>query len=194
MWKANMPQFQLPELSNLPDYQQYPMVRRFSQLVPHRAPLRTGHGLTDSLVPLCESNWLRDWFPNTTNRPSVDEPPPAYDDIVRSNPDFNLDLKKTSVVTAAADALADQKCVEVYDVSTEAESSSTVTQGKAAEQQKQQKLEVKLGKTSLTREQQEQLRLKRGKNLEKRDLGLYLFYVSHSSLLTAASRKLTSTR
>ncbi|KAK3081368.1 hypothetical protein LTS18_007377, partial [Coniosporium uncinatum] len=127
--------------------------------------------------PLCDSNWLRDWFPNTTHRPSVDEPPPAYDEIVKTNPSFSPDLKKSSAVTAAADALADQKCVEVYDVTTEAESSSTVTQGKAAEQQRKQKLEFRLGKKSLTREQQEFLRLKRGKNLEKRDLGLYLFYI-----------------
>jgi len=35
------------------------------------------------------------------------------------------------------------------------------------------------------------LRLKRGKNLEKRDLGLYLFYVSHSPSPTVAPRKLT---
>ncbi|KAF1990048.1 hypothetical protein K402DRAFT_246979 [Aulographum hederae CBS 113979] len=176
MCRSNLPNFQLPDLPNLPNYQAYPMVRRFSSLVPQRTLSRNVAGAEDRLAAT-DTRWLQ-WLPNATQPQLTPEPPPAYDDIVARDTLSPPAVKQSGALTAAADALADQKCAEVFDLAETSTTASTVVQGRAQRSlRSEEKVHVKIGKKNLSPEQQEQLRLQHAKNMEKKDFKLYLVYI-----------------
>ncbi|KAH7031959.1 hypothetical protein B0J12DRAFT_583057 [Macrophomina phaseolina] len=160
----NLPNLQLPALPplpNLPGYQAHPMMRRISSLVPHRSPPRTPSSSGDETATPTASNdykW-KDLF-------STPAAPPAYEEIYPENADKDTDIKKMSVAQAAADHLLDQACIEQFDV-VEAESSSDAKSS----------LNVELGKKSLTKEEQEQVRRAHAQKLKRIRSDRNLFFI-----------------
>jgi hypothetical protein len=154
---ANFPN--LPQMPTLPDYQSYlptaPMVRRISNLVGNNRP--------ESAKEQDYKWW--DLFSGT-----IPAAPPAYEDIF---PQEEIDTKHASAVQAAADVVADKKCSELFD---QAESSTTV-------QKKSVKLDtVRIGQQhTITREQQDQLRLAHAEKVKRlsRDRNLFFIWVGY---------------
>jgi hypothetical protein len=162
----NLPQMPtLPMMPTLPDYQAYlptnPMVRRISNLVGNNRP--------DGAAKEQDYRWW-DLFSGT-----VPAAPPAYEDIF---PQGDVDTKRASAVQAAADTVADNKCAEIFD---QAESSTTA--------QKRPVLvgTVRIGqKHTITREQQDQLRLAHAKKVKKLRSDRNLFFIWVCFLLFAS--------
>jgi hypothetical protein len=150
-----MPRFDM--MPNLPDYQSYlptaPMVRRISNLVGNNRPVNAKEQ---------DYKWW-DLFSGT-----VPAAPPAYEDIF---PQGDVETKRASAVLAAADTVADNKCAELFD---QAESSTTA-------QRRSTKLEtVTIGQMhTITREQQDQLRLAHAEKVKRlsRDRNLFFIWV-----------------
>jgi hypothetical protein len=159
--QMNLPQMNLPQMPNfgmmptLPDYQAYfpttPMVRRISNLVGNKPADNTA-----------QQDYR--WWALFSN--SVVTAPPAYEDIFPQD-----DVKHTSVTRAAVDAVADNKCAEMFD---QAESSTSA-------QKKPVVLStVRIGqKHTITREQQDQLRLAHAEKVKRlsRDRNLFFIWV-----------------
>jgi hypothetical protein len=153
----NLPQMPRLDMPTLPDYQSYlptaPMVRRISNLVGNNRP--------DS----AKEHDYRWWDLFSGNVPAA---PPAYEEIF---PHGDLDTKRASAVQAAADTVADNKCFELFD---QAESST-------APQRRPMKLDtVRIGqKHTITREQQDQLRLAHAEKVKRlsRDRNLFFIWV-----------------
>jgi hypothetical protein len=158
----NLPQIPRLDMPTLPDYQSYlptaPMVRRISNLVGNNRP----DGGKEQ-----DYKW---WDLFSGNVPAA---PPAYEEIF---PQGDVDAKRASAVQAAADTVADNKCSELFD---QAESSTM------AAQKKPMKLDtVRIGqKHTITREQQDQLRLAHAEKVKRlsRDRNLFFIWVSDSS-------------
>ena len=154
-----MPRFDM--MPTLPDYQAYlptaPMVRRISNLVGNNRPDGTKEQ---------DYRWW-DLFSGT-----IPAPPPAYDDIF---PQGDIDTKRASATQAAADAVADNKCAQIFD---QAESSTSA--------QKPVLLDtVRIGqKHTITREQQDQLRLAHAEKVKRlsRDRNLFFIWVCKDPL------------
>ncbi|KAH8820464.1 hypothetical protein F5884DRAFT_658075 [Xylogone sp. PMI_703] len=151
----NLPQMlTLPPIPGLPDYQAYlpssPMVRRISSLVGSNRPENSNQ----------DYRWW-DLFSGT-----LPTAPPAYEDIF---PGEDISSKKASVVQAAADTIADNKCAEIFD---QAESST-------ASRSNQLSLDtVRIGqKHTITKEQQERLRLAHAERIKKIRSDRNLFFV-----------------
>lgn len=146
----------------LPDYQAYlptaPMVRRIGNLVGNR-----GDGAHQQ-----DYRW---WDLFSSN---VATAPPAYEDIF---PVDQTDAKRASAAQAAADTVADNKCVELFDRA----EGSTVAESSTSAQKRPVKLEtVHIGqKHSITKEQQEQLRLAHAEKVKRlsRDRNLFFIWV-----------------
>jgi hypothetical protein len=157
----------LPQMPTLPGYQNYlgpnaPMVRRISNLVTSR---QDGAGATKEQ----EYKW---WDLFTGNVPTA---PPAYDDIFpQGESDTKIDIATRAATQASADTVADNKCAELFD---HAESSSTA-------QKRPLILEtVRIGNQhTITREQQEHLRLAHAEKVKRlsRDRNLFFIWVSHT--------------
>ncbi|KUJ09195.1 uncharacterized protein LY89DRAFT_598700 [Mollisia scopiformis] len=157
-----MPRFDM--MPALPDYQAYlptaPMVRRISNLVGNNRP----ESAKDQ-----DYKWW-DLFSST-----VPSAPPAYEDIF---PQGDADVKRSSAEQAAADTIADNKCAEMFDqVETESEQAESSTMA--------QKRPLKLGtvrigqKHTITREQQDQLRLAHAEKVKRlsRDRNLFFIWI-----------------
>ncbi|KAF4633255.1 hypothetical protein G7Y89_g4860 [Cudoniella acicularis] len=150
-----MPRFDM--MPNLPDYQAYlgnaPMVRRISNFVGNNRP--------DAAKEQDYKWW--DLFSGT-----VPSAPPAYEDIF---PGGDVDTKRESATRAAADAVADNKCAEIFD---QAES-STSTKKKSVVLDT-----VRIGhQHTITREQQDQLRLAHAEKVKRlsRDRNLFFIWI-----------------
>jgi hypothetical protein len=155
----NLPQMPtLPMMPTLPDYQAYlptnPMVRRISNLVNNNRPDGAANG---------DYRWW-DLFSGT-----VPAAPPAYEDIF---PQGDVDAKRASAAQAAADTVADNKCAEIFDQAEQAESSTMA-----------QKIPVVVGtvrigqKHTITREQQDELRLAHAEKVKKLRSDRNLFFI-----------------
>ncbi|TVY29784.1 Protein MGA2 [Lachnellula hyalina] len=161
----------LPQMPNLPDYQAYlpnaPMVRRISNLVGNNRP----EGSKEH-----DYRWW-EFFSGT-----VPAAPPAYEEIF---PEGDADTKRASASQAAADAVADNKCAELFDQtdSSQAESSTTV-------QKKPVLLStVRIGqKHTITREQQDQLRLAHAEKVKRlsRDRNLFFIWIPLLTIIILA--------
>jgi len=159
-----MPRFDM--MPTLPDYQAYlptnPMVRRISNLVGNNRP----EGAKEQ-----EYKW---WDLFSGNAPSA---PPAYEDIF---PQGDTDVKRVSAEQAAADTIADQKCAEMFD-QVETESDSQQAESSTMAQQRPVKLgTVRIGqKHTITREQQDQLRLAHAEKVKRlsRDRNLFFIWI-----------------
>jgi len=123
----HFPNFQLPALPPIPDYQPQAMVRRISSLMPHRMPSRTGSRANEPAAATtgADPSW-RDWFSTQAAvPPPASSPPPAYEEIYPDRDEKPpADAKKMPELTAITEAVLDQKCAE-FD-KTEIESDSSV--------------------------------------------------------------------
>lgn len=148
----------LPQMPTLPDYQAYlptnPMVRRISNLVNNTRP--------DGSVKEQDYRWW-DLFSGT-----LPAAPPAYEDIF---PQGDVATKLASAAQAAADTVADNKCREIFD-QTEAESST------AQQQRELGAGTVRIGvKHTITKEQQDQLRLAHAEKVKRLRSDRNLFFI-----------------
>ena len=147
----------LPPLPNLPGYQDYPVVRRISSLVPQRnAQLSSGPGRPSQAK---ETDYH--WWELLTGATSS---PPAYEDIYPDKPHQSLTDKKAPVMRAAGEALMDQKCEAIFD---HAESSSIMET-------------VSIGSKGLTQQQQDRLRSAHAQKIKRlrSDRNLFFIWVS----------------
>jgi hypothetical protein len=129
------------------------MVRRISNLVGNNRPANAKEQ---------DYKWW-DLFSVT-----VPAAPPAYEDIF---PQGDVDTKRASAVQAAADIVADNKCAELFD---QAESSTTALRRSTTLET------VRIGqKHTITREQQDQLRLAHAEKVKRlsRDRNLFFIWV-----------------
>lgn len=183
--QMNLPQMNLPQMPHfgmmptLPDYQAYfpttPMARRISNLVGNNT---RGEGTTQHQ----DYKWWE--FFSAGNAVAA---PPAYEDIFP----HDGETKRASATSAATDAVADNKCAELFDqpqVSTQAESSSVAECSRTATKKRPVTLDaVRIGQShTITREQQDQLRLAHAEKMKRvrSDRNLFFIWVcvSHSSI------------
>jgi hypothetical protein len=165
----NLPQMPTLPVMNLPDYQAYlpttPMVRRISSLVPNMSTSRPGSA--DHPTKEADSRWW-DLFSGT-----VPSAPPAYDEIFPQN---DMDTKRASAAQAAADIVADNKCMSLFD-NLEASGSSTISKSSLLDT-------LRIGNDHLiTREQQDLLRLAHTEKVKRlrSDRNLFFVWVSFDS-------------
>jgi len=163
----NLPQMpRLDMMPNLPDYQAYlpttPMVRRISNLVGNNRPEASKEQ---------DYRWW-DIFSGT-----VPTAPPAYEEIF---PEGDVDTKRASASQAAADAVADHKCAELFD---QAESSVSAQKKPALLST------VRIGQRhTITREQQDQLRLAHAEKVKRlsRDRNLFFIWIPLLTIIILA--------
>lgn len=184
----NFPNFQLPALPpmpNLPDYQAHPMVRRISQLVPHRTPSRNADRNAETNSNGQDHSW-RDAFSSSPLPPSYEEIYPAG-----SNSAGEQDMKKSAAMSAVAETLLDRKCSELFDAETSQAGSSSKTALKPATEDSDTDLDVRIGKKSLTREEQEKMKRAHAKKLKKigRDRNLWMIWIPLLLVLLAMMLK-----
>jgi hypothetical protein len=160
----------LPQMPALPDYQNYlgpnaPMVRRISNLVTSR------HDGTNA-VKEQDYKW---WDLFSGNVPAA---PPAYEDIFpQGDSDTKTEIVTRTASQASADAVADNKCAELFDHA----ESSTVSRKKPLIIET-----VRIGNQhTITREQQDQLRLAHAAKVKRlsRDRNLFFIWVSRIQLV-----------
>ncbi|KAE8449723.1 hypothetical protein EG329_007498 [Mollisiaceae sp. DMI_Dod_QoI] len=162
-----MPRFDM--MPALPDYQAYlpttPMVRRISNLVGNNRP-----GSPKDRPEVAKDQEYKWWDLFSGSVPAA---PPAYEDIF---PQGDADVKRSSAEQAAVDTIADNKCAQMFDqVDTQEAESSTTSQNRL----------VKLGtvrigqKHTITREQQDQLRLAHAEKVKRlsRDRNLFFIWI-----------------
>ncbi|PGH04896.1 hypothetical protein AJ80_08445 [Polytolypa hystricis UAMH7299] len=140
----------LPPIPALPDYQTHPMMRRISSLVPNRptAPWPT--------------TIVRDGWDRLTGTLA----PPAYDELYPvKEEDEAFNVKKASVVRAAADATADQH----FESIAEASSSSSLTPKEIGD--------VRIGRDNISPEEQEKLRQAHAQKMKRIRSDRNLFFI-----------------
>ncbi|KAJ9666093.1 SPT3 Dosage dependent suppressor of Ty-induced promoter mutations-like protein [Coniosporium apollinis] len=178
----HLPNFQLPALPpmpNLPDYQAHPMVRRISSLMPHTIQSRSASATSDAPTVTPANYSTRDLF-------STPVLPPSYEEIYPDNVDKDLDIKKSSMLQVAAETLLDQTCAERFDAADAGGSSKVAPVGTLAE------IDVKIGKQSLSKEQQQQLRKAHAQRLKKIRSDRNLFFLWLPLLLIIVVAMLTN--
>jgi hypothetical protein len=144
----------LPPIPALPDYQAYPVMRRISNLV----PTRPGSSWS------AKEGW---WDLLTGNSAPTNSEPPPYEELYpHKELDEDIELKKASLVAAAADAALDEHF--------EAKASSS-RQTLVQEEIK----DIRIGRKSISPEQQEQLRKQQARKMKglRSDRNLYFFWV-----------------
>ena len=149
----------LPPLPNLPGYQDYPVVRRISSLVPQRnAQLSSG---PDTPNQTKETDYH--WWELLTGASSS---PPAYEDIYPDKSQQSLTAKKAPLIRAVGEALMDRKCEATFD---HTGSSSAFMET------------VRIGSKGLTQEQQDRLRSAHAQKIKRLRSDRNLFFVWVSS-------------
>lgn len=152
----------LPPMPALPDYQAYPMMRRITNLVPHRAaaprPARDG--------------WWDMLKGNTAQ--SNSEPPPYEELYPRKSDEVDeaSNVKKASLLRAATDTMVDQHF--------EAQASSS--KANPSEEQEEEIQDVKIGRNVISRQQQKHLREHQARRMKglTSDRRLYFIWVCNS--------------
>jgi len=153
----------LPPMPTLPDPQAYPMVRRVSSLLPHRPSSRAASS------PSGKDRW---WEMLTG---STSAAPPAYEDLYPDNDnDGDMSTKKASAVRAAADAALDEHFGSREPQARASSSTSEITN-------------VRIGRNSITEEQQKQLRLAHAQKVKglRSDRTLFWFWLPVLIVLVA---------
>lgn len=151
----------LPPMPALPDYQAYPMMRRITNLVPHRSagPWPARDGWWDMLKGYSAQ--------------SGSDPPP-YEELYPRREDQGEEtssVKKASLLRAATDTVVDQHF--------EAQASTSESSG--GEEQKEEIQDVKIGRQVISREQQKHLREHQARKMKglASDRKLYFIWVSN---------------
>jgi hypothetical protein len=156
----------MPAMPALPDYQAYPMMRRISNLVPHRP----GSSWSS------KDGWWEMFTGNsspTTATENANEPP-AYDELYphqEADEDRDLEIKKTSLLRAATDAALDQHF--------EDHAGPSNSNGET-EESEEELTDIRIGrKTVISRQQQEQLKKQQARKMKglRKDKNLFFFWV-----------------
>ena len=155
----------LPPMPALPDYQAHPMMRRITNLVPHRPS--TARSAKEGWWDLLTGNSA----PNATDLPSYEELYPQQDE--QGGEDVTR-MKKSSMLQAATDAVLDQHFEA--QASAHASTSRTVT----AKQENEDLKDIRIGKRVISREQQKHLREQQAQRMKGlgSDRNLYFIWVS----------------
>ncbi|EED21628.1 membrane-tethered transcription factor (SPT23), putative [Talaromyces stipitatus ATCC 10500] len=152
----------MPPMPALPDYQAYPMMRRISNLVPHRP----GSSWSS------KDGWWEMFTGNSS--PTATNEPPAYDELYphqEADEDRDLELKKTSLLRAATDAALDQHF--------EDHAGPSNSNGET-EESEEELTDIRIGrKTVISRQQQEQLKKQQARKMKglAKDKNLYFFWI-----------------
>ncbi|KKZ62950.1 hypothetical protein EMCG_02660 [[Emmonsia] crescens] len=143
----------LPPMPTLPDYQTYPMMRRITSLVPQRPT----------------TSWSTTVVKDSWDRLTGNSSPPAYEDLYPvDETEEDYDLKKSSMIQASRDAAVDQHFETISE--SEASSSSAVSIQKEIG-------DVRIGRTNIPREQQEQLRQAHARKMKRIRSDRNLFFI-----------------
>ncbi|WEW55873.1 SPT3 Dosage dependent suppressor of Ty-induced promoter mutations-like protein [Emydomyces testavorans] len=122
----------LPPMPTLPDYQTHPMIQRISSLVPHRPT----------------TSWSTNIMKDSWDRLTGNSSPPAYEELYPGeNSHDDHEVKKSSMVEAALDAAVDQHFEEQSKLSSATSADVKEDIG-----------DVRIGRKTISRQQQEQLR------------------------------------
>lgn len=154
----------LPPMPALPDYQAHPMMRRITNLVPHRPS--TARSAKEGWWDLLTGNSA----PNATELPSYDELYPQQDE---HNEEAVARLKKSSMLQAATDAALDQHFEA--QASTQASTSRTVSINPEQDDLK----DIRIGRSVISREQQKHLREQQAQRMKGlgSDRNLYFIWI-----------------
>ncbi|OJD19756.1 hypothetical protein AJ78_00255 [Emergomyces pasteurianus Ep9510] len=143
----------LPPMPALPDYHTYPMMRRITSLVPQRPT----------------TSWPTTVVKDSWDRLTGNSSPPAYEDLYPvDETEEDYDLKKSSIVQAVSDTAVDQHFEMISEG--EASSSNSISIQKEIG-------DVKIGRTNLPREQQEQLRQAHARRMKRIRSDRKLFFI-----------------
>lgn len=164
----NMPA--LPPMPTLPDYQAHPMMRRITNLVPHRP--NTARSTKEGWWDLLTGN----------STPNSNTQPPSYDELYpHGEREKNASqVKKQSLVRAATETALDRYF--------ESQEGRSTTVG-AREEIK----DITIGRKSISKEQQKQLREQQARRMKglASDRKLYFFWVSpYSFFLVSTSDRI----
>ncbi|KAB8076842.1 hypothetical protein BDV29DRAFT_75073 [Aspergillus leporis] len=155
----------LPPMPALPDYQAHPMMRRITNLVPHRPS--TAWSAKEGWWDMLTGNSA----PNTTELPSYEDLYPQQDE--QGEEEASL-MKKSSMLQAATDAVLDQH-FEAQASSTQASASQTIP----VKQEKEDLTDIRIGRNVISREQQKHLREQQAQRMKGlgSDRNLYFIWI-----------------
>ncbi|KAF5856539.1 hypothetical protein ETB97_007218 [Aspergillus alliaceus] len=154
----------LPPMPALPDYQAHPMMRRITNLVPHRPS--TARSAKEGWWDLLTGNSA----PNATELPSYDELYPQQDE---HNEEAVARMKKSSMLQAATDAALDQHFEA--QASTQASTSRAISINPEQDDLK----DIRIGRSVISREQQKHLREQQAQRMKGlgSDRNLYFIWI-----------------
>lgn len=145
----------LPPMPALPDYQAYPMMRRITNLVPHR--------------PAAGDGW---WDMLKGNSAQNSSEPPPYEELYPRKEDDEeaSNVKKASLLRAATDTVVDQHF----------EAQASAPESSRGNEQQEEIQDVKIGRNVISREEQKQLREHQARRMKglASDRRLYFIWVS----------------
>ncbi|KAJ5082620.1 hypothetical protein N7532_011663 [Penicillium argentinense] len=166
----NMPA--LPPMPALPDYQANQMMRRITNLVPHR-PATRGDGWWDYLKGNAS--------PTQTQPPSYDE---LYPHQQQNEEGEAAEMKKTALLRAATEAALDQHFEAQSNVASTSASASTLTStatamAEPAHTAKDDLKDITIGRKVISREQQKHLREHQARRMKGlgSDRNLYFIWI-----------------
>ncbi|KAJ5578111.1 uncharacterized protein N7459_007075 [Penicillium hispanicum] len=159
----------LPPMPALPDYQANQMMRRITNLVPHRPAARDG--------------W---WDLLTGNTAATHNQPPSYDELYphqQIGEDGDMEMKKTALLQAATEAALDQH----FEAQSSAASASTsvapaaptATAAERIQSDKDDLKDITIGRKVISREQQKHLREHQARRMKGlgSDRNLYFIWI-----------------
>ncbi|KAL5361795.1 hypothetical protein BJX96DRAFT_89496 [Aspergillus floccosus] len=154
----------LPPMPALPDYQAHPMMRRITNLVPHRPT--TSWSAKEGWWDMLTGNSA----PNTTELPSYEE---LYPREEGGDQEEAARLKKSSSLQAATDAMLDQH----FEVQASSQASSSRTA--PPKQEKEDLKDIRIGRKVISREQQKHLREQQARRMKglASDRNLYFIWI-----------------
>ncbi|OKL63788.1 hypothetical protein UA08_00759 [Talaromyces atroroseus] len=156
----------MPPMPALPDYQAYPMMRRISNLVPHRP----GSSWSS------KDGWW-DLFTGNSAPAANQNQPPAYDELYphqELDEDREHELKKTSLLRAATEAALDQH------FEAQAGPSNSNAEAETVNNKHEEITDIRIGrKTVISRQQQKQLRQQQARKMKglTKDKNLFFFWL-----------------
>ncbi|OXN07733.1 SPT3 Dosage dependent suppressor of Ty-induced promoter mutations-like protein [Aspergillus fumigatus] len=150
----------LPPMPALPDYQAHPMMRRITNLVPHRPT--TSWSSKDGWWDLLTGNSA----PSATEPPSYEELYPGQD---RQDEEEASQLKKATLLRAAAEAAVDQHF----------ESQANTSVAESSKQDNDDIKDIRIGSKLISREQQKHLREQQARRMKGlgSDRNLYFIWL-----------------
>lgn len=157
----------LPPMPALPDYQANQMMRRITNLVPHR--------------PMARDGWW-DMLTGSTGQGQIHTQPPSYDELYphdQTREEGETELKKTALLHAMTEAALDQH-LEARDNTASASTSAVAAVAKQVRGDSDDLKDITIGSKVISREEQKHLRAHQARRMKglASDRNLYFFWVS----------------